>query len=148
MKKEKKLKDEVSDVLPRVKNQANYNMFPEKFEESKSPSLTQPNQAMTVLEMIRRHQKGLPIDGNTAIPLFNGEDALPDISDLDLADQQEIIEAVADRLADIKFKISEENKSEQQKKEVSRIEALVAERLKEIQKANNQGNTTEEKPPK
>jgi len=94
-------------------------------------SLTIPNQSMTVLQMVQRYQKGLPIDGQ-AFPLYQGEDALPDISHLDLADQQQIVEAYAEQLADIKNRLQTKAKTEAEKKQLDMVNSLVQAELKKL----------------
>lgn len=114
-----------------ITNQANYKPTPG--EKVDSTSMTVPDQSMSVQEMVNRYNSGLPMRGQK-VPIFNGEDPLPDISNMDLAEAQMVTEAIADQLADIKERINQAKTSAQAKAEIDRIENLVQERLKEIQK--------------
>lgn len=129
-------KQQEPDVLPRVKNSANAHLFESKGEVNKQPSMTVPGQTMSVAEMVERYRRGLPIEGNPN-PIFNGEDALPDLDDLDLADRQELIEQIADQLVDVKQRLAAVAKTKKEKDELDRIEALVQERLKAVKKPDD-----------
>ena len=129
-------KQQEPDVLPRVKNSANAHLFESKGEVNKQPSMTVPGQTMSVAEMVERYRRGLPIEGN-ANPIFNGEDALPNLDDLDLADRQELIEQIADQLVDVKQRLAAVAKTKKEKEELDRIEALVQERLKAVKKSDD-----------
>lgn len=138
-----KQKEKVNpDLLPVVRNQMNKALYPKKGETFKKPSMTQPNQSMTIKEIVERHKRGFPIDG-AKIPIYQGEDALPDISHLDLAEQQEIIEAMADQLVDVKQRLQAIAKDKKEKEELERIEKIIQERLKNSSKA---AGTTDSEP--
>ncbi|QXP07919.1 MAG: hypothetical protein [Arizlama microvirus] len=114
-----------------IRNSMNYEYDSQEGEINTDPSATVPNQSMTVLEMISRYRRGLPLDG-AKFPVYNGEEALPDISDLDLADQQKIVEAYADQLVDIKNRLSLATKNQKEKQRLDEIEAEVKKRLKNL----------------
>lgn len=79
-----------------VKNSLNAIAFAKVYEDhSESVSMTIPDQTMTVREILVRYARGLSIsDGR--VPIYEGEDdVMPDLAHMDLADRQEIMEAVA-----------------------------------------------------
>jgi len=101
-------------------------------EENNKPSLTIPEQTMTVRQLIERHVRGLPLDG-AKIPIFNGEeDDMPDLRTLDLSE-------IANLKAENDAFLAEHQKKEakaladKQKKEFDDlVEAKVQEKLKSV----------------
>lgn len=77
-----------------MKFQTQYNAqeFPRIRERSNKPSMTIPDQSMTVSELVERNKRGLPLGGaKVAIWDENPEtDFLPDIKKMDLAEIQEM----------------------------------------------------------
>ena len=55
------------------------------------PSMTIPNEAMTVREIIAMQARGLTLN-NRRVPVYNGEEDIPDFQHLDLADQEAIMQ--------------------------------------------------------
>lgn len=72
--------------------QFNRDKFPVKGEVNNLPSQTIPDQSMTVKELMERHARGLPLTGER-VPIYNGEEDLPEFEKMDLAERQEYIEA-------------------------------------------------------
>lgn len=86
----------------KIKNPANYNTFAKRYEINTQPSMTLPDQTMSIRTILERHSRGLSIEG-VKVPIWNGEDDdLPDIRTLDLAERQELIEKYKDELSSIK----------------------------------------------
>jgi len=69
------------------------------------PSMTVPDQSMSVKEILDRFARGLPIDGRK-VPLYEGETDMPDIRGLDLAERQAMYEAAEQELKEIKEKLN------------------------------------------
>lgn len=139
----KKKSDFIGNNRPqrKINNGANY--VPPPGELNDLASETVPNQSMSVQEMVERYNSGLPMRGQK-VPIYNGDEPLPDISNLDLADAQAITEAIADQLADVKGRITAAKSIAENKAEIERIEKLVQERLKKIQdEAKPKPNTQE-----
>lgn len=81
-----------------------------KGEKNDMPSMTVPEQAMSIREILDRFSRGLPLGGQR-VPVYNGEDDdLPDLRHMDLADRQEYMENAADELRSLKTKINEKKK--------------------------------------
>lgn len=123
MKKEnQKSKTEVTGEIknPIIKTQYTAKYYPKDHEHQTEKSLTVPNQSMTILEMVKRHQKGLPVDGGRQTPIYNGEDLIPDLNNMDLADREAYIDSVADHLVEVRARIQAAEKeaaSKQKQKE-------------------------------
>lgn len=71
----------------------NLEKFPTtKEERNYSPSMTIPDQSLSVKEILDRFARGLPLEGQR-VPIYDGEENdMPDITHMDLADQQTIKE--------------------------------------------------------
>lgn len=77
------------------KFQKQWDYHPDKQHYSKNtlPSLTIPNDAMSIPEMLDLYARGLPVDGMEKVPVYHGEEQhYPDMSKMDLADQEAFIE--------------------------------------------------------
>lgn len=72
---------------------------------SKKPSMTVPDQSMTVKEILDRHARGLPLDGRK-VPMYEGETDMPDLKGLDLAERQALYELAQQELEEIKQKLN------------------------------------------
>ncbi|MEM2666025.1 MAG: hypothetical protein QXN95_05310 [Candidatus Bathyarchaeia archaeon] len=80
--------------------------FPEEartLEENTMPSETQPEDVMTITEMLNRHVQGLPIDGGNGFSDFPEElGYIPDdINSLDLVEIDELRQAVNARFEEL-----------------------------------------------
>lgn len=85
------------------------------------PSQTIPGQAMSIGEMLKRTQAGLPINNNGHVPIYNGERYLPKWKDLDLIDRAKIKKEAEEKVKEL----------ESRKKTIeARIEKRKAERAK------------------
>lgn len=93
-----------------------YPEFPSNNEINTQPSLTIPDQTMSIQEILSRYARGIEPD-NVRTPIYEGEDAMPDISKMDLADQQAFREAVEEELDGIKNHYAEKVKKAEEEKE-------------------------------
>lgn len=62
-----------------MKFKNHYNSKPDKGEINNKPSLTVPDQTMSVTELLKRYASGMPIGGKS--PLYHGETEDDDIGD-------------------------------------------------------------------
>jgi len=94
----------------KFKTQWNAKDFPTKGEVNTQPSLTIPDQTLSIKQIMDRFSKGLPLDGHREA-IYNGEDDdMPDLAHMDLADREQAIKEAqyeAETLAD---KIKEDKK--------------------------------------
>lgn len=71
-------------------------------EINTEPSLTVPDQTMSIREIMARYARGLPIDG-ARVEIWEGEDSdLPDPRTLDLAERQELAEEFTEEITRIR----------------------------------------------
>lgn len=77
----------------KVKNSLNANDFPKNYREIKTPSLTVPDQTMSIRTLLERYARGLPIGGRVD-EYYDEDDTMPDYRTLDLSEIQELQEEV------------------------------------------------------
>jgi len=119
------------DELPRIKTPLNAHLFPKDYEQNREPSQTTPGMSMTVLEMIRRHRSGLPIDQSKGA-LYQGDELIPDISNMDLVDRHAYMDSVADALVEVKARLEADAKTKKQKEFLDQVDAAVREKLAQL----------------
>ena len=77
-------------------------------------SNTVPNQSLTIAEIYRRYASGRPLSGVKA-PIFDDDgeghelgfdDFLPDMTKMDLADRQALLEAAKEHMEDVKRRLN------------------------------------------
>lgn len=97
------------------KHQWNSHKFPKKYEVNNQPSLTVPDQAMSIKEIMYRTAHGLPTSGQR-VPMYaeDEDDDMPDLTHMDLAEKQEYVDSMKTELKELNDK---REKSEQDKKE-------------------------------
>lgn len=84
--------------------------FPAIYEVNKKPSLTVPDQTMSIKTILDRFSKGLPIDGPN-VPVYHGEeDFIPDWERLDLSERADLRESVAERIREIQNELAEKTR--------------------------------------
>lgn len=84
-------------------------------EKNKLPSMTVPDQTMSIKEILDRHTRGLPIAGQK-IAFYDPEDDMPDLSKMDLAERQEHMEAAAEEIKAIQEREETRKKEAAEKK--------------------------------
>jgi glutathionyl-hydroquinone reductase len=90
----------------RIKTSMNSFEFNKNYEKNNKPSLTIPDQTMSIRTILERHSRGLSIEG-IKTPIWDGEDNdLPDWRKLDLAERQELADLYTNELQSIKNKHS------------------------------------------
>lgn len=100
-------------ILPRVKNPLNYHLFPkEEVERShKKPHKALPDDTLTIEELVRRSMRGQPIPGQIRPGYYDEEDEQPDFARMDIAEQQEYLEARHDEAVKLRQKIKQEEEA-------------------------------------
>lgn len=104
-----------------IKTTINAEFFDKKNERNTKPSMTVPDQALPMREILTRFAKGIPVGVKT--PVYNGEELLPDIKKMDLVDIQELKEAIKDEISDLTHQA---NHQVNQAKKKAQEEALKA----------------------
>jgi len=77
----------------KVKNSLNANDFPKNHRKILTPSLTVPDQTMSLKTILERYTRGLPIGGRND-EYYDEDDTMPDYRTLDLTEIQDLQEEV------------------------------------------------------
>jgi len=85
----------------RVKNSLNANMFDKNYQIFTQPSMTIPDQSMSIKTILERYARGLPVGGRLD-EYYDEEDTLPNPLTLDLAERQELVEQFTNEINEIK----------------------------------------------
>ena len=96
------------------------------------PSMTIPNEAMTVREIIAMQARGLTLN-NRRVPVYNGEEDIPDFQHLDLADQEAIMQTNQALITEMQKTLKDQEKAyvdAKRKKEQEEIEEKIERRLR------------------
>ena len=108
--------------MKQIRTPLNYNHEQEKYSESSKPSMTVPDQTMSMREMLSRYAKGLPIGGaKESIYDENEESWGINPKTLDLVDIQEIKRDNKERIENLQKVIENSKKKKQQEPEVTII---------------------------
>jgi len=90
----------------KFKTLINAHEYPKKYEQNNKPSMTVPDQALSVREILLRFARGIPVDQH--IPIYEDvespDDFLPDPRTLDLAERQQYAEMVQEELNHLRSK--------------------------------------------
>lgn len=105
-------------------------------------SLTVPDQSLTIRQILVRHTSGRPITmregkfdvATEDVKSFDDLDIMPDLSGMDLAERQAMLEKVDNEILDIKRKMGEEALKRQKNESEAEIEKRVHARLQDLSK--------------
>lgn len=124
-----------------MKFKNHYNSVPAKGEVNLQPSLTVPDQTMSIQELMSRHVRGLSL-GGTNVPIYEGEeDDFPDLSRMDKIDRIEALRDAQKELMEIKEQLNQKKKTIEDKK---RRDAIDKEIEKELAAARKEKQKLEE----
>lgn len=88
-------------IMHKVKNSLNYDYNDQKGEVNTLPSMTIPDQTMSIRTIVDRYARGLPITSFT--PVYEGDDFyMPDPKTLDLVDRAELLENAKQEVESLK----------------------------------------------
>ena len=94
-------KSNLKKYIMRVKNSLNYDYTLEQDEVNTLPSMTIPDQTMSIRTIVERYTRGLPVTGFT--PVYDGEEYfMPDPKTLDLVERQEMAEQIKQEVESLK----------------------------------------------
>lgn len=120
--------------MKQVANPQNYDFAFHPGELNYLPSQTIPDQSLTVKEVIERYTRGIPFEqGKT--PLYMDEedseemDLMPDLKKLDLAEIEELREAVRNEIEEHRKKHNEKVLAARKKKHEETVEQEVKRRM-------------------
>lgn len=97
----------------KFQNHYNSEEFPRAYEHNVWPSLTVPDQSMSVKEIMDRCAQGLPISG-AKVPVYN-EEEIPDMKKLDLSERFEAVEKNRERIVLMQKHLQEKQEKEKKK---------------------------------
>lgn len=103
-----------------------------KYERNELPSMTVPNQSMTVKQMVDRHRRGLPIDQAKGAQYREGEDLVQNMDHMDEIDRAAYLDSVADQLVEIRMRLAESAKTKEQQDFLKKVDQEVKDRLQKI----------------
>jgi hypothetical protein len=88
----------------KIKTMLNAQEFPKNYERNTKPSMTIPDQALSVKDILNRFARGIPVEERTPIyeDVESPDDFLPDPRTLDLAERQQYAEMVQEELNHIR----------------------------------------------
>lgn len=89
-------------------------------------SKTVPDLSLTVEEMISRQNRGMDIFGNDDEPLWFGDQEVPNIAHMDLADRMELLERTKDNIRRLQYEMNKEAKERRSKELEDSIRAKIA----------------------
>jgi len=87
-------------IMRNVKNSLNYDYTEQQGEVNQLPSMTIPDQTMSIRTIVDRYSRGLPVSAFT--PVYEGEEYIPDPRTLDLVERHEMAEAIKQEVESIK----------------------------------------------
>lgn len=83
------------------KNSSNAASFPKNYEKNLQPSMTIPDQSMSVKEIMNRFARGLGYEG-AKVPIYDGEDQyFPDPKTMDLADRASLAQQYREEINEL-----------------------------------------------
>lgn len=88
-------------VKARIKNSLTAKYYPKKYEVNNMPSMTIPDQAMSLKTILERYAKGLPITTNVNQPIEQepGGEGI-DLRKLDLAEREQLLDNLKGKIKD------------------------------------------------
>lgn len=103
------MEGELFDIAYPFKTPHNAHQFPAVYEVNTQPSLTIPDQTMTVKEIMERFAKGLDATGEK-VPSYNGDLDLPDLDKMDLSERYAWLEENRYRIQDMEDRLRNPDK--------------------------------------
>lgn len=85
-----------------VKNWLNAARFPVKGEVNRRPSLTVPDETLSIREIIDRHARGIPTRSSVFVPEFDEEDHDPNPLRMDISERAEYAQKLTSELEELK----------------------------------------------
>jgi len=97
------------------KNHFNKEKFPTVKEMNNLPSMTVPDQSMSMREILSRYASGLPL-GAGRVPIYEDpESDLPDLANMDLADRELYLANAKAELDEVNARLKEKETEKQRK---------------------------------
>lgn len=98
------------ELVPVTKTQVfqtpfNRDLFPREHEKNTKPSMTIPDQTLSIREIVKRFANGLPVNGER-VPMYEEHESentgyMPDPTTMDLAEREEYVNAIDEQIREI-----------------------------------------------
>lgn len=125
----------IYQTIPVIRTMYNSKYFPKTYEVNTQPSLTVPDEAMTIQEIVNRYAHGMPLPAGRVGEYFGEDSELPNNMDnLDLAEREEILREVAAE----RDKIIEDVRQRKTVAQEKRLQQQVDARVKKAQEEKEQ----------
>lgn len=108
------------------------------YETNGKPSMTVPNQAMTVRELIIRFASGIPLDAGK-VPIYEGELDLPDLDKMDLIEREAYYKELRQQRDEVELRV----KNARIKREEMKMEEVIQERIRKAQEEKDRAEFEE-----
>lgn len=84
---------------PNLRNRFTYLEEGPELEINTMPSETQPDEVLSIREMLDRHSRGIPLQGTNREPIYYPEELghVPDVERMDLTEIAEMVEHVTEK---------------------------------------------------
>lgn len=119
-------------MKPKIRNHFNFREFPRDVEAPTGLSLTVPNEVLSMVQIMARHQAGLPLNSRSDV-YYDEDNEYPDPATLDLTEIQDLQLEHKENYA----KLSAAAKEVKRKKKAEADEANFHSRLKSEGYAKN-----------
>jgi len=116
----------------RYRTSGNYDpsaIFTDEYEEPIGSSITVPDQALTVEQLIQRHQRGQTLRGYE--PIFYNDTEVPEIEKMDFAEKRQFYEVLAAHEKEIRDFLDVKISEKEQAKKAEELEKAVNEKIKQ-----------------
>jgi len=125
-----------------IRNMLNYDYTQQKKQRSGGVSLSVPDQAMSVREILTRYARGLPLGGQKA-ELWDGEEEyIPDPKTLDLSEMEDL----KNEATELFTKVKNDKSAKAKKAEERKIRDQIKKELEQSQSPNIERSENPSKP--
>ncbi|AXH73468.1 MAG: hypothetical protein [Microviridae sp.] len=119
------------NLLVNVRTQFNHHLLPRDRETPTGKDMCIPDKAMSIPQMIKRHNNGMPLMGFKD-PIFKGNEGLGRAWDMmDLEEQNDFMQTTLEEMRESEWKRRKTLIEEQEQKREKRIQEIVEQRLKQ-----------------
>lgn len=134
-------------MKPKIFNHFNREERPIR-EYTVTPSLTVPDQSMTIREILERYARGLPLEAGK-VPIYHGEDnPTVDLNAMELTDRMDFIQETMEKGEKAKKDLDEQKQARKKKKEKDAlIQEIEAEYELKPKEDGSKKTTPQETPP-
>lgn len=125
-----------------MKFKNHFNAVPDTGEVNSQPSMTVPDQTMSVKEILEKHARGGVIGLGGKQEVYNGEEEIPDLKRMDLSEIAELKEANLREIQKFQEQRIKNAKTKKEKEENEKIKAEAKKMLKEALEKKKQQRTS------